>query len=125
MVDQQEDSVSSASPLVTMVTEEPGRKIEINDSKLKVVTINNKSCSLWALLDTGSPISLIRPSVCKKIFNSDFFSYNLNNSISHNSLSRIRFKGISNVPIEISGLISTSIVLQVLASLVASCSRIR
>ncbi|KMQ90234.1 retrovirus-like pol polyprotein, partial [Lasius niger] len=123
VVEQQEVAASStsSSSVVAVVSEVPGRKIEINDSKLKVVSINNRECSMWALLDTGSPISLICPSAFKKIFNSDFLSLNSNVFNSHGSLlSKFRFKGINNVPIMISDLISTSIVLQVLPDFVAN-----
>ncbi|KMQ88830.1 hypothetical protein RF55_11616 [Lasius niger] len=64
---EQKDTTSpdSSSSLVATVAEEDPRRIEINDSKLKVVFINNSLCNMWALLDTGSPISLIRPSIYK------------------------------------------------------------
>lgn len=59
---------------------------------------------MWALLDTGSPISLIRPSIYKKFFNSN----------DNDTLPKVLFKIVNNVPINILKIISTSIVLQVL-----------
>lgn len=79
----------------------------------------------WTLLDTSSPISLIRPSAFEKIFGLNPIlveSSHLSNDFqsSRGSPSNFRFKAINNVPIKIAERISTTIVLQVLLNLVAN-----
>lgn len=111
-----ESSVSTTdSHPVAVVAESDGKIIEINDSKLKVASINSKPCNIWALLDTGSLISLIRPLI-KKFFDSSIADSFENFQVG----SRSSYKAINNTPIQISGIISTQISLQILPSFTAS-----
>ncbi|CAL1686650.1 unnamed protein product [Lasius platythorax] len=114
---QEEAAPSTSSSVVAVVAESTSRKIEINDSKLKVVFANGNACGMWALLDTGSPISLIRPSAFEKIFGSNPIlvedSYLPSGfQSSRDSPTDFQFKAINNVPIKIAGRISTTIVIQ-------------
>lgn len=96
--------IPTHSSTVAVVTENLERRIEISDSHLKVTTLNNHSCNITALLDTGSPVSFICSSVFEKYCGS---SVPVQNSINH-------YKALNNFPIKIIGSISTSLVLDAL-----------
>lgn len=44
----------------------------ISNARVKVVNLNNKICSLEAVIDTGSPVSFVKPSVYLNYFESGF-----------------------------------------------------
>lgn len=122
-VERQEEAAAS-STVAAMVADAANRKIEISDSRLKIVSINGFAGNIWALLDTGSPISLVRPSIAKKFFLSGLTISNVsvNRSLQSDlaSSSKFCFKTVNNHPIKISGLVSTTIELQVLPNFVSN-----
>ncbi|KMQ88500.1 hypothetical protein RF55_12002 [Lasius niger] len=93
---------------VATVTNTSDTKFEISDMVLKVVSINSISCNLRALLDTGSPISFIRPSTYNSYFKT---SDNLS------KVTKQLYKAINNIPIRINGIISTTIELELVPNL--------
>lgn len=56
---------------VGCVDTESIRQVKISDSMIEINTLDNRSCSLLALLDTGSPVSFLQESVCRIFFGQD------------------------------------------------------
>ncbi|KMQ88874.1 hypothetical protein RF55_11569 [Lasius niger] len=54
------DTLEVSQPsTVAVIADNSERRIELCDSQLKVVFLNNNACNIVALLDTGSPVSFI------------------------------------------------------------------
>lgn len=62
-----QSSQSSHSPTVAFV--DIGSPYRISDNIVKVTAINETNCSLDALIDTGSAVSFIRPSIFSNLIN--------------------------------------------------------
>jgi len=52
--------------VVAVVAESAGRKLEISDSKVKIVFANDKPCDMWALVDRVVRSLLFAPPHLKK-----------------------------------------------------------
>lgn len=103
-----ENSSAEVSSTIASVSEIiPERRLDVNNTTLKVISLNNNTCSLFALLDTGSPISFISLSVYKKINNRP-------NLLNKNSIS---YLSISGDKIDILGSFKTKICLDSLPHL--------
>ncbi|XP_077258588.1 uncharacterized protein LOC143895393 [Temnothorax americanus] len=110
---------TTASPTTAAQTTEPttvacvaeqDRRLELDDFQIKVIALNKVKSDLVALVDTGSPISFVRPSVYKKYFESSD-----NATSSHHS-----YKALNNSPIQISGTVSSELILSPLPEFSAS-----
>jgi len=97
--------------MVGCVCERKVRQIQISDSVIQVNSINNLNCNLLALVDSGSPVSFIKDSVCKTLFgqNVEFDESNIK-----------EFCSVNNTRIRVIGRIK--LVLLVLISIVTKCS---
>jgi len=104
----QESVHTESSQIVALVNDSQIRKIISDDSVLKITEFNNIPCNLSALVDTGSPISFICPSIFKEFCNS------LIDSLSNPSLS---YKALNDGPIEINGIIRSSIKFELLPNI--------
>lgn len=100
----------SPSNYIALITEDKVKEIVTDCPIIKVTEINDFSCKLVALLDTGSPISLISLKAFKKYFSN-------NQLIVPTNLS---FKGINNMPIKILGLCNSIIKLELLPNFPAA-----
>lgn len=80
------------------------KKFIINSSNLRITQINNVSCDMLALLDTGSPVSLMSFKTFSQFFGS--FSLVKNNIPS--------FNAVNGTPIKIIGSVTTPVKLEVL-----------
>lgn len=78
-------SEEASSPVATVTIKDNGRRLDLKDSIIKVNLLNNVPCSYHALIDTGSPISFISLSACKKI--NIQTNYLIKSSISYQSIS--------------------------------------
>ncbi|KYM94577.1 hypothetical protein ALC62_14787 [Cyphomyrmex costatus] len=107
------DSLLQISPLMSVKVEtkntsttvgcvdiDSQRRFEIKDSVIEINSINGSNCNLSALVDTGSKVSFIKPSIAK-IF--------LNQQISYNNPCRESFKALNNTKIEIIGSVQIEI----------------
>lgn len=56
-----------SSPVAIVSIKDSGRRLDLKDSIIKVNLLNNVPRSFLALVDTGSPVSFISLSACKKI----------------------------------------------------------
>lgn len=99
-------SPKDGQPIVGCV-EESKRQLQISSSVIEIVTFNKQSCNLFALVDTGSPVSFIKESVCKSFFEKDM---QVDKSDLHN------FRSLNNSPIEVVGKKKTNIGLKILPS---------
>lgn len=95
--------MQSSSSSVAAVERASDKKIILSDSSLIVTEISDSSCNLTALVDTGSPISFIRPSVFNKYFDIP---------IASQSNSRENFTAVNGMPIQIVGSIKTDLALK-------------
>ncbi|XP_036150640.1 uncharacterized protein LOC118648438 [Monomorium pharaonis] len=105
-----EEKPSETDSTVALVNAVDNRTIDTNDSTVKVVSINGICCNLFGLLDTGSPISLIKASVFQSYFaDSGTEIVTANHS----------YKAINDTPIPISGTILADIVVEPIPELYA------
>lgn len=114
--DHQENLQDKTSDTIAFIENIEGKKI-ISDSVLvKVNKLNNLSCDCFALLDSGSPISLISSVAYKQFFTND-------KSILLPSLS---YKAANNLSMKIIGKLESTIKLEPLRNFPAisiTCSR--
>lgn len=96
---------------MALVDTSQDRSIVTSDTIVKVVQLNGVPCNLAALIDTGSPVSFICPSV----FN-QYFSFSCVTPSDSNQV----YKALNNTPISTYGFVSTNIVLESLPDLIAS-----
>ncbi|XP_026829817.1 uncharacterized protein LOC113563025 [Ooceraea biroi] len=82
---------------------ESGEIIKINGSPLKIVKFNGSDCNLFALLDTGSPVSFVRSDIYNMFFTRSAESLNPPN---------IMYRAVNNTPIQIYGSKEISISLE-------------
>lgn len=94
---------STSLSSVAAVDFQANKEIMLSDSELNVIILNNFHCNLSALIDTGSPISFICPSVYKKYFNIP---------ISFCSENKKKFTAINGTSIQIIGSIFTGLTLE-------------
>lgn len=94
-------SEETSSPVASVSIKESGRRLDLKDSIIKVNLLNNVPCSFHALVDTGSPVSFISLSACKKV------NIQTNNLIK----SSINYQSISGDKIHILGDFKTFICL--------------
>ena len=94
---------------VGCVQSKHNKKVISDFAVIKIVNLNAIDCVLSALIDTGSPISLIKDSVFKIFFNSN---------VSLKNSSQV-YKSINNHPLEIKGIIESTIILEDLPDLSA------
>ena len=99
-----EEEQAKTDSVVALVDDLVGRKIETSDCVIKVNPFNNPNKVLYALLDTGSPVSFIRLSV----FNKSFKNVTIRDSCDRS------FQAANGKPIPILGLFSTNITLETL-----------
>ncbi|KMQ87776.1 hypothetical protein RF55_12857 [Lasius niger] len=99
---------TETTPVIALIDEDNSNRITVDNMLLKVVQINNTVCDLVALLDSGSPVSFIGPSVFNKFFR--FPTVFKNNS-------KQLYKALNNTPISTYGLISSSLQLKDLPNL--------
>lgn len=85
--------------------------METSNSTLKVISLNNSSCNLIALLDTGSPVSFISPYAFKTFFHSSDIKTNK---------SLITYRSLSGDPIPIVGTITSEIQLETLPNFIGN-----
>lgn len=98
------DEYSEASSPVVAFANEVSNKIVSNSSTIKVDEVNGISSNLIALVDSGSPISFMCPSIFNKIFGSSSLL----------TVPSSQYKALDNGPIKVRGIISTSIKLEAL-----------
>lgn len=68
-VSAMQEEIKEESPsAVALVTASSGRKIVFDSLPIKIVRIDLHSCSLVALIDTGSPVSFVRVEIYTKVF---------------------------------------------------------
>lgn len=80
-----------------MAQESKDRQLELAGPMVTITSLNNRSCNLEALIDTGSPVSFIDPNIFVNFF--DIFACEITEPIH-------KFKALGNVPISISGIIN-------------------
>lgn len=71
--------------MATVSIKDNDRRLDLNDSIIKVNSLNNVPCSYHALVDTDSPVSFISLSACKNI--NIQTNYLIKSSISYHSIS--------------------------------------
>lgn len=91
------------TPTVAFVQEPKARNLTVNGTSIRIYEINNISCSLSALLDTGSPISFIKSGVFLKYFQIPLESLKVTPDT---------YKAINNTPIRLYGSIQATIRLE-------------
>ncbi|XP_067214809.1 uncharacterized protein [Linepithema humile] len=89
----------SSSSLVASIAPQSAKRLEISDPQIKVLTINNITCNLFALVDSGSPTSFIRPSLFHRYFDR---TTSINVAIRS-------YMGLNSLPIPVLGTVSSVI----------------
>lgn len=104
-----EESPEQLSPTVACVCEEP-RRVIMDSSTIQVIEVNDSPASISALVDTGSPISFISPSIFERFFSS---SGTL-------TAPNVSYKALDNGLIKIKGVVCSNIRLELLSDVVLS-----
>ncbi|KYN17781.1 hypothetical protein ALC57_09934 [Trachymyrmex cornetzi] len=91
-VTQQDHTVAHVQP--------QGRNLQLNNIALEVKTFNNVKCDLSTLIDTGSPISFVKPSIYHKF---------CNETLDALLAPKNEYKALNNLPIGIHGSIVSTI----------------
>lgn len=101
------ENVQDQSTLTMACVQDLSKKLVISNPLIEVNEISGKICSLYALIDTGSPISFINALAFSKL---NFASISLKKSMRS-------YKALNNYPIAIQGYFSTSVKLKALPNL--------
>ncbi|XP_036146891.1 uncharacterized protein LOC118646976 [Monomorium pharaonis] len=114
-VEEDATSLSAVTPSTTVASVKlrDDRNLVTTDSSLTVVELNNTKCKLIALLDSGSPISFVRPSIYKKYFDIPI------NFLQRNSKD---YTAVNSTPIRLLGSITSTLKLEALSRLKAKVS---
>lgn len=108
-VKQSADSLED-SVVIGHVSEDSLRHLKISDSVVEINSINGTSCSLLALMDTGSPVSFIQFSIFIIFFGENFSPIGTNSN---------SFRALNNTPKNVIGTQETNIELAVLPDISA------
>lgn len=90
---------------VALISKDEHRIIKTDNPQVKIVDINNVKCKLFALIDTGSPISFISSDVFNDIFKCSQSNLDQASSV---------YKAINGMQIKIVGSINSSLQLELL-----------
>lgn len=96
---------------VAFVQPKDGMTLKLTDSVLNIILLNGVSCDITALLDTGNPISIVKPNVYKLFFSEP---------VAKLKATSLTFTTLNNTALPMYGSIRTSVCFKQLPDITAN-----